>query len=150
MVRRRSDRAGTPRAAALWRYAVTVLLGLPGRPSPAPTADRPRRDPAASSYEEGVGAGNQLQFGRAYWLPPFGSGNGLEALFWTPLAELPGERIAAVLGALGEEGIPAWAAVADRGRGSGSPPPEGRPHALWVASAQLDDAQEVGMRALAA
>src|SRR5438067_33158 len=79
---RRAERAGAPRAGALWRYAITALLGIPGRRAPAPAADRVRRDPAASSYEEGVGAANQLQYGRAYWLPPFGHGNGLEALFW--------------------------------------------------------------------
>src|SRR4051794_33020652 len=147
MARRRSDHAGTPRLASLWRYAVTALLGLPGRPAPVRGADRARRDLATSSYEQEVGAANQLQFGRAYWLPPFGRGNGLDALFWAPLAELPGHRVDAVLTALSEAGIPAWAAA----RSHGAEPPAAAPfHALWVASARLDDAQDVLMRALAA
>src|SRR4051812_5117986 len=147
MHRSRAARAGAPRGAALWRYAVTAVLGLPGRSPRATSAERSRRDPASSSYEQEVGAANQLQFGRAYWLPPFGRGNGLDALFWAPLAELPGHRVDAVLTALSEAGIPAWAAA----RSHGAEPPAAAPfHALWVASARLDDAQDVLMRALAA
>jgi hypothetical protein len=146
---RRGSRQGARRSVALWRYAVTAVLGLPARRARPPAAARPQRDASSSSYEESVGAENQLQFGRAYWLPPFGQGNGLEALFWAPLAELPGERVDAVLGALREQGIPAWAAPARRSRPAGSPAAE-RSHDLWVAAGQIDEAQDVVMRSLAA
>lgn len=139
---------GARRSAALWRYALTALLGYPGRRVPASAADRARRSVSPSSYETGVDAANALQFGRAYWLPPFGHGNGLDALFWTASATLPADRIEPVLRALADRGIPAWSAAA-RARAGGSGPVEGRPHDLWVASAQLDEAQDVVMRVLA-
>ena len=72
--RSRSRRRPGVSRGALWRYAVTAVLGLSGRRVPA-AADRFRRSAAASSYEAPVGAGNPLQFGRAYQLPPFGRGN---------------------------------------------------------------------------
>lgn len=148
-MRRGRSRAGVRRSAALWRYVVTAMLGLPARRVRQPSAARPQRDRAASSFEAPVDGANQLQFGRAYWLPPFGHGNGLEALFWAPLAELPADRVEAVLRALGEQDIPAWAAAAGHRLRAGVPSAD-RPHDLWVASAQLDDAQDVVMRALAA
>jgi hypothetical protein len=138
---RRRRRAGAPSTAALWRYAVTAILGLSGRRVPIARADR-RRSAAASSYEAPVAGADQLQFGRAYQLPPFGRGNGIEALFWTSLARLPGERVDEVLEALRTEDIPAWIAPA-RGVGGSADP-----HDLWVASAQLDAAQDVLMRVL--
>jgi hypothetical protein len=146
----RRQRSGAARrgSAALWRYVVTAVLGLPARRPAERSSARQQRDAAASSYEAPVDAANQLQFNRAYWLPPFGRGNGLEALFWAPLAELPGKRVDTVLCALGDEGIPAWAASAERGGRAGSSSIDD-PHDLWVASAQLDDAQDVVMRALA-
>lgn len=144
----RSVGRGIKGTGALWRYALTALLGIPVRRPPSPTGDRRRRDPATSSYEAPVEAANELQFGRAYWLPPFGHGNGIEALFWTPLAELPEHRVDPVLRALAEQGIPAWAAASARGRGT-STPARDRPHDLWVGSGQLDEAQDVLMRALA-
>jgi len=147
MRRRRAGAAGG-RSAALWRYALTAVLGLPARSPREPSAARVRRDPSASSYEESVGAANQLQFGRAYWLPPFGRGNGLDALFWAPLAELPADRVDAALAALRDDGIPAWAASAGE-RSAAAPPPD-VPFRLWTASGQLDDAQDVLLRVLAA
>jgi hypothetical protein len=147
MSRKRTRRAPR-RAAALWGYAVTALLGLPARRAPeAPAARRPR-DPGASSYEATDGADNELQFNRAYWLPPHGRGNGLEALFWAPLAELAAERIDRALDALRAEGIPAWAAVSGRERGTAATPSSERHHDLWVGSADLDRAQDVLMRVL--
>jgi hypothetical protein len=136
------------RPAAIWRYALTAVLGLPGRRPRQVPAARAQRDASTSSYEQSVGAENELQFGRAYWLPPFGEGNGLEALFWAPVAELPEERVATVLAALREAGIPAWAARARRDRPVGSPAAD-RSHDLWVASIQVDEAQDVVMRSIA-
>ncbi|MDH2442817.1 hypothetical protein QDR37_02545 [Amnibacterium sp. CER49] len=120
------------------------MLGLSRRPAPPAGGER-RRNAAASSFEAPAEAANPLQFGRAYQLPPFGHGNGLDALFWTPLAELAPGQVDAVLEALRARGIPAWAAPARR---ETRPTPEGR-HDLWVASGELNDAQEAVMRALA-
>ena len=118
---------GTPHRAArpsavLMRSAVSVLLGLSGRRTPP--AERGRRSAAASSFEAPIAAANELQFGRAYWLPPFGRGNGLEAL--------------------AAEDIPAWAAPA---KGSDADA-RGVPEDLWVASAELDAAQDALMKVL--
>jgi hypothetical protein len=133
-------RRGILRSAALWRYAVTALLGLPRRPVQGPAQ---RRNPAASSFEAPLEAANALQFDRAYWLSPFGHGNGLDALFWAPLAEIPDERADALLAALEQEGIAAWAAPV-RGR----PRRSDRSSAVSVAADRLDDAGGVLMRVL--
>jgi hypothetical protein len=140
---------GRPRRVGWWRYALSAVLNLTGRP-PAQRQDRTRRrDAASSSYEAPLPAADPLQFGRAYWLPPFGYGNGLEALFWTTLAEVPQERVDVVLAALKEQDIPAWTAEV-RGRApSRLAPGTAPPWALWVASAQLDAAQDVLVRVLA-
>jgi len=135
----RGSGRGLRRSVTLWRYALTAVLGLPRRPLPGS-----RRTPAASSFEAPLEAANTLQFDRAYWLSPFGRGNGLEALFWAPLAEVPDDRVDAVLTALEREGIAAWAA-----------PVRGRPRRLAQAAAvsvgaeRLDDAGGVLMRVLA-
>jgi hypothetical protein len=125
---------------------LAVLLGLAQRRAQAASADRRSRGSAASSYEAPADAADALQFGRAYWLPPFGRGNGLEALFWAPVARLADTQVDEVLRALAEQDIPAWAAPARRPRA----PAGGGPHDLSVASGQLDAAQDVLLRVLAA
>lgn len=141
-------RARRGRRSALWRYALTVVLGLPDRRE-RPVSDRARRNAAASSFEAPMEAANQLQFGRAYWLPPFGHGNGLDALFWTPIAHLARDQAERALVALAAADIPAWAAPEGRDRRPG-PPAAGRDQDVWVAAAQVDDAQDVLRRLLAA
>ena len=91
-----------------------------------------------------MAAANPLQFGRAYQLPPFGRGNGLDALFWTPSERLPAERVDAALAALRARDIPAWAAPA-RLPGIDHRSADA-PHDLWVASDRFDEAQDVVMR----
>lgn len=141
-MRQRKGGHGLRRSAALWRYALTAVLGLPRRPAPGAT---PRRNAAASSFEAPLEAANALQFGRSYWLSPFGRGNRLDALFWAPLAEVPDDRVDAVLVALEDEGIAAWAAPV-RGR----PRRSGRASAVSVGADRLDDAGTVLMRVLSA
>ncbi len=138
-MRQRRSGGGLRRSAALWRYALTAVLGLPRRPLPGAG---PRRNAAASSFEAPLEAVNPLQFDRAYWLSPFGRGNGLEALFWAPLAEVPDDRVDAVLAALEQQGIAAWAAPVRRRR----PVPVA---AVSVVAERLDDAGGVLMRVLA-
>lgn len=138
-MRQRGNGSGLRRSAALWRYALTAVLGVPRRPLPGP-----RRTPAASSFEAPLEAANTLQFDRAYWLSPFGRGNRLEALFWAPLAEVADDRVDAVLVALEQEGIAAWAAPV-RGR----PLRSAKSAAVSVGADRLDDAGSVLMRVLA-
>lgn len=131
------------RSAGLWRYAATAVLGLTRRSAPPPAAGRmPWRDRSVSSFEAPLAANDPLQLGRAAQLPPFGRGNGIEALFWTPLARLDADRVDAVLAALAADDIAAWVAPV-RGRAPGD-----APHDLWVGSLRLDAAQDVVMRVL--
>jgi hypothetical protein len=138
-------RRNPARRAGLLRYAVTAVLGLSRRRDVAP-ARVPWRDRAAASYEAPMPADHVLQFGRAAQLPPFGRGNGIEALFWTPCGRLPAERVDAVLASFRERDIAAWVAPA-RLPGVDHRSPD-VPHDLWVASARLDEAQDVVMRML--
>ncbi len=133
------SRAG--RTASL-RYALAAVLGLVRPPVEVPVRASWRRA-EASGWEAPADAVNPLQFGRAYQLPPFGRGNGVEALFWTALARVPADRADALLTALAGDGIAGWAAPV---RGSG------RAAALedvWAASAEVERAQDVAMRVLA-
>ncbi|MBW4041980.1 MAG: hypothetical protein HIU86_07600 [Acidobacteria bacterium] len=139
MRRRRSTAA---RRSGLLRSAVTIVLGLSRRRDVAPVR-LPWRDRSATSYEAPMPAVNPLQFGRAYQLPPFGHGNGLEALFWTPGERVPAERVEPALAALREHDIAAWAAAA-RLPGVDHRSAEA-PHDLWVAADRLDEAQDLLM-----
>lgn len=139
-------RGAAPRAGLL-RSAVAVVLGLSRRRDPAPVR-APWRDRAAASYEAPMPADHPLQFGRAYQLPPFGRGNGVEALFWTPTERLAAEHVDAALVALRDRDIAAWVAPArlpgvDRRAADA-------PHDLWVASDRFDEGQDVVMRLLRA
>lgn len=135
------------RRTGLRRSAIIAVLGLARRQPPAAPGRTPWRDRAASSFEAPLPAVDPLQFGRAYQLPPFGRGNGVEALFWTPAARLPADRVDAVLAALAALDIAGWVAAV---RAPGLPRDDDGPHDLWVGSAGLDDAQEVVMRVLSA
>lgn len=133
------------RRSGLLRSAVAVVLGL-SRRHEAPPAAAPWRDRSVPSIDAPMPAVNPLQFGRAFQLPPFGRGNGLEAVFWSPAERLPRDRVDAVMAALLEEGIAAWAAPA---RLPGADRRAAGPHDLWTAADRADDAQDVVMRVLA-
>ncbi|MFD1722753.1 hypothetical protein [Amnibacterium endophyticum] len=133
---------GARRRAASWRWTAAALLGLTGPARPA-SSRSPFRRSEASGYEAPAAAVNPLQFGRAYQLPPFGRGNGIEALFWTPLARVPADIAPGVLVALAAAGIPGWAAPVRPAR-RGAPPHED----LWASSAEVERAQDVVMQVL--
>ncbi|MDJ0312620.1 hypothetical protein [Arthrobacter sp. H35-D1] len=59
--------------------------------------------------ESPISAVESLHLGLPLWLPPFGTGNGLHALYWACLADLPERLVAPALAALGAEDIPGWA-----------------------------------------
>ena len=136
-------RPTVPRRSGLRRSAIIAVLGLTRRQPPAAGSRAPWRDRSASSYEAPLPAVDPLQFGRAYQLPPFGRGNGIDALFWTPSARLAEEHVEEVLLALAALDIAAWVAAV---RAPGLRRDGRGPHDLWVASARLDDAQEAVMR----
>jgi hypothetical protein len=122
------------------------VLGLSGRRPIAP-ARVPWRDRAVAKFETPMPAAHPLQFGRAYQLPPFGRGNGLDALFWAPSARLPADRVDDVLTALAAEDIAAWVApvrTPEAARRAAD-----RPQDLWIAAAQSDRGTDVLMRVLA-
>ncbi len=48
-----------------------------------------------------ISAVESMNFGLPFWLPPFGRGNGLQALYWACLAELPEHLVSPALAALG-------------------------------------------------
>ena len=52
--------------------------------------------------------------GRAYWLPPGGIGNGLDAGSWVPLVDVREDQLTGLLQALCEAGVAAYAAPVHR------------------------------------
>ena len=85
-----------------------------------------------------------FQMGRAYWLPPDGHGNGLEALTWAQLARLPHADAERVLAALREHDIPGWVAPVDRH----APQDDAASFDVWVATIDIDAAENVAMDVL--
>lgn len=45
---------------------------------------------------------------RAFWLPPNGLGNGLDARSWAVIADVPAHATGGILGALRPAGVPAF------------------------------------------
>jgi hypothetical protein len=79
--------------------------------------------------------------GRAYWLPPWGVGNGLDAETWAVIADVPQSDVQFILDALREAGIPAHAACRawhDREA----------PFRMWVGTWYYSRAEDVIGRAL--
>ncbi|MGH3171439.1 MAG: hypothetical protein ACRDN0_36960 [Trebonia sp.] len=81
-------------------------------------------------------------FGRLWWLPSGGIGNGLDDESWVPILEISGRIVTEVLAALCRAGAPAYAAPArpaarrlrDR---SGRPPG----YQLWVGGSAYGEAE---------
>jgi len=53
---------------------------------------------------------HQQQFGRLWWLPWGGEGNGLDDVGWAPIAVVEAALARPLLAALGEAGVPGYAA----------------------------------------
>lgn len=73
---------------------------------------------------------------RAYWLPPHGHSNGLDAPAWAPIADIPTQDVELLLAALRVAGVPGYAAAV-------GPPGKRRSYRLWVASLRYSAAEEV-------
>ena len=59
--------------------------------------------------ETPISAVDSMNLGLPFWLPPFGRGNGVQALYWAALADLPERLVTPALAALGAEDIAGWA-----------------------------------------
>jgi hypothetical protein len=78
---------------------------------------------------------------RAYWLPPWGIGNGLDAETWAEIAEVSEGALQLIMESLYDAGIPAHAARKnwyDRGA----------PFRIWVGTWYFSRAENVIGRAL--
>lgn len=86
------------------------------------------------------------QFGRLWWLPPGGCGNGLDDSAWIPALEISEQVVADVLGRLREASVPAYAAPA-RPAWQRLREPSGRPEGcrLWVGASGYGRAESVLM-----
>lgn len=102
----------------------------------------------SSSNESPISAVDLLRFGRPFWLPPFGEGNGLDALFWASLAELPRRTVPRALEALREEDIPGWVAPLKKHQTLPRARQGDEPYQLWVATLRYNSAEDVIMRVL--
>jgi hypothetical protein len=83
------------------------------------------------------------RFGRLWWLPSGGLGNGLDDTAWTPMADLPRAIVPALMGDLLAAGVPAYAAPLTQrpvGPGKRAQPPRSR---LWVGTSRYGQAEEV-------
>lgn len=97
-----------------------------------------------SSDEQRIPDRDLARAGRAYWLPPSGHGNGLDADVWCQIAQVPRAIADPLLWELRMSGIPAWAAP--------DPPfHEARvetPYDIWIATDRFDSAEDLVMRFL--
>ena len=86
------------------------------------------------------------QFGRLWWLPSRGTGNGLSDAGWAPVADIDVRIVTPLLAELRAAGVPAHAARIT-GRPS-RPRPRGKPsheprYRLWVGTSAYSRAEEV-------
>jgi hypothetical protein len=87
--------------------------------------------------------------GRLWWLPSGGHGNGLDDDAWAPVLEISEQVVSAVLRALGEAGVPAYAAPARSGASRlkrRTRRPEG--YQLWVGTSVYGRAESTLVRVM--
>jgi len=87
------------------------------------------------------------RLGRLWWLPSGGIGNGLDDDAWAPILEVTGDQVAPLLAALGEAGVPAYAAPAAKRLGAAAAN-RPRDYQLWVGSSAHGRAEETLIKAL--
>jgi hypothetical protein len=77
-------------------------------------------------------------WGRPFWLPPHGTGNGIDAQAWAPIADLSERQAAALLTLCASRRIAAFAAPRDGMR------PQPRPvvYRVWVDSGRFGAAED--------
>jgi hypothetical protein len=82
------------------------------------------------------------RFGRLWWLPAGGHGNGLDDQAWAPALQVSGQAVPRLLAALREASVPAYAARTRGFRGHGSQPDS---YQLWVGANGYGRAEAVLM-----
>lgn len=98
----------------------------------------------SSGQEQPISPEQMFRMGRAYWLPPDGHGNGLEALTWAQLARIPHAHAERVLAALRVRQIPGWTAPVDRH----APQDDAALYDVWAATIDIDQAEDTAMQVL--
>lgn len=89
-------------------------------------------------------------FGRLWWLPSGGTGNGLDDGSWAPILQISERVVPDVLGALRRAGVPAYAAPAGpaaealRDRSGRSPG-----YQLWVGASAYGEAESALLAVMA-
>jgi hypothetical protein len=86
------------------------------------------------------------RFGRLWWLPAGGHGNGLDDESWAPVLEVSRQIVPTLLGVLRHAGVPAYVAPADSTR-TRLREAKGRPESyqLWVGASAYGEAETVLM-----
>lgn len=95
----------------------------------------------SGAEETPIPAERLISLGRAYWLPPVGYGNGIDALFWAQLAREPHPVADLLLRALESRGIPGWVAPVDRHH----PESGDALYDVWTATVDIDAAEDTVM-----
>lgn len=94
------------------------------------------------------------RFGRPWWLPPNGHGNGLDDSAWAPLADVRAAMVDPLLAEFRAAGVPAYAAPAPTGLRSPAtalPTADRREtYRIWVGSSAHSRAEETLRTALPA
>jgi hypothetical protein len=80
------------------------------------------------------------RFGRLWWLPEGGKGNGLSDSGWAPLADIDPRLVRPLLAALRSAGVPAYAAPVTR---RPLPSRARRRWRLWVGTSRYSLAEEI-------
>jgi hypothetical protein len=80
------------------------------------------------------------RFGRLWWLPPGGRGNGLDDQAWAPVLQVRGQIVPQLLSALREAAVPAYAAGVRQPRDRGGQPES---YQLWVGASAYGRAESV-------
>jgi hypothetical protein len=85
------------------------------------------------------------RFGRLWWLPSHGTGNGLTDAGWAPVADVDAAIVTPLLAELRAAGVPAHAAPVTRRPGRSRPrtPPGAPRYRLWVGTSAYSRAEEL-------
>ncbi len=86
-------------------------------------------------------------FGRLWWLPSGGIGNGIDDGAWAPILEVSAGLVEPLLAALREAGVPAYAAPAAEPLRA-AVADQRRVYRLWVGSSAHGRAEETLMKTL--
>lgn len=87
--------------------------------------------------------------GRLWWLPAGGCGNGLDDDAWAPVLEVSERVVPAVLAALGDAGVPAYAAPAHpAARWMRDHPRRPEGYQLWVGASAYGEAENTLLKVM--